>query len=147
MKEKSVGFALQRIQTEQFAVIESAFIDMEIIQISAGTQFGIDETNKIVGCGARFEFLINNIAFLIVHVRCDFAIEEQAWKDFVNEDKTAMHFPKGFLCHLSVLTIGTTRGVLHAKTENTKYNQFFIPTVNANELVLNDLDFPLEKTV
>jgi hypothetical protein len=144
MKEKSVGFALQMVQTEQFAIIESAFIENEMIQLNAGIQFGIDEAFKIVACGFRFEFLVKNNAFLIVHVRCDFAVEDQAWSEFLNDSKTELRIPKGFLCHLSVLTIGTARGVLHAKTENTKYNQFFIPTVNANELVLNDMDFPLE---
>ena len=53
-------------------------------------------------------------------------------------------FPKGFMAHLAVITVGTTRGVLHAKTENSKFNKYFLPTINVNELVKNDISFALD---
>jgi hypothetical protein len=34
-----------------------------------------------------------------------------------------------------MLTIGTTRGVLHAKTEHTLFNQYLLPTINVNDIV------------
>ena len=40
-----------------------------------------------------------------------------------------------FIRHLSAISIGTARGILHAKTENTAYNKYFLPTININELV------------
>ena len=47
--------------------------------------------------------------------------------------------------HLSVITVGTARGVLHAKTENTPFNKFVLPTINVTELVKEDVSFDLEK--
>ena len=38
-----------------------------------------------------------------------------------------------------MLTIGTARGVLHSKTENTPYNKYLLPTLNVSDLVNNDL--------
>ena len=49
--------------------------------------------------------------------------------------------PKGFLQHMGMLTVGTSRGILHAKTENTNLNQFHIPTVNVAELINKDSVF------
>ena len=43
-----------------------------------------------------------------------------------------------------MLTIGTTRGVLHSKTENTPFNSFLLPTLNVNELVKKDVVFKVE---
>jgi hypothetical protein len=37
-----------------------------------------------------------------------------------------------------MITVGTARGVLHAKTEGTTLNKFFIPTVNVVEMVTDD---------
>lgn len=42
-----------------------------------------------------------------------------------------------------MLTIGTTKGVLHSKTENTTFNHFVLPTLNGNELVKNDVVFDI----
>lgn len=42
-----------------------------------------------------------------------------------------------------MLTIGTARGVLHSKTENTTFNQFLLPTLNVNELVQKDVIFKI----
>lgn len=40
--------------------------------------------------------------------------------------------PKSLLTHFAVLTVGTTRGILHAKTENTRLNHFSLPPVNVS---------------
>ena len=49
--------------------------------------------------------------------------------------------PSGFVCHLAMLAIGTARGVLHAKTENTLFNKYLIPTINVAELIKDDIIF------
>ena len=45
------------------------------------------------------------------------------------------------MTHLIVLTIGTVRGILHAKTEGTKYNSYILPTINVAELIKTDIVF------
>jgi hypothetical protein len=40
-----------------------------------------------------------------------------------------------------MLTVGTARGVLHAKTENTKYNRYVLPTINVASMIKNDAVF------
>ena len=42
--------------------------------------------------------------------------------------------------HLVLLTIGTLRGVLHCKTENTEFEDLKLPTINVNELIPNDIE-------
>ncbi|MPN63841.1 hypothetical protein SDC9_211608 [bioreactor metagenome] len=49
--------------------------------------------------------------------------------------------PKNFMQHLAVITIGTARGILHAKTENTPFNQYVLPTINVSEMIKDDVTF------
>ena len=43
-----------------------------------------------------------------------------------------------------MITVGTLRGVLHAKTENTEFNEFFLPTINVTDLIKEDIRFNLD---
>jgi len=38
-----------------------------------------------------------------------------------------------------VVTVGTARGVLHNKTENTVFNRFIIPLLDATALIKEDV--------
>ncbi len=62
-------------------------------------------------------------------------------KAFFNPEKKEFLLPKKLMVHLTVLTIGATRGILHAKTEGTIYNEFVLPTVNVDALINGDLIF------
>ncbi len=146
MKETNkIVFRLYRISTEQFAIIEDSFKENETINLQAGIDFKISVENKLIACFTRFQFFINNNPFLILSVKCDFIIKENSWLDFVDNEKKQINFPKSLMRHLAVITVGTSRGVLHAKTENTKFNRFFLPTINVNEFIKNDLSFSLSE--
>ena len=145
MNDNQVGFKLLKITTVQFAVIENAFVESEPIKLGAGVNYGIDEKNKVITCFVRFQFLINESPFLIIHVKCDFGIEDNAWMSFISTDKKEIKFPIGFVRHLAVLSVGTARGILHSKTENTKFNKYFLPTINVNEFIKEGFSFQIVK--
>jgi hypothetical protein len=46
-----------------------------------------------------------------------------------------------------MLCVGTLRGVLHAKTENSVYNKFYLPTINVNDLVKTDIVLVTENNI
>lgn len=60
------------------------------------------------------------------------------------ESKT-LTVPKGFLCHLAMLTVGTSRGILHAKTEGTCFNKYVLPVINVTEIIKGDASFSLDQ--
>lgn len=135
-----IGFRLIKIVTEQFAVIEQEINEKEIT-LHAAVDFGIDSKNKIVGSFCRFKFNTTDKTFIVIDVKCEFKVRKQEWEMFINEN--TINFPAGFLRHLATITVGTTRGVLHAKTENTNFNKYFLPTINVNDFV-NEQSFKLE---
>ncbi len=53
--------------------------------------------------------------------------------------------PKDFMRQLLVITIGTARGVLHTKTENTPFNRFLLPILDATNLIKEDVELDFAK--
>jgi hypothetical protein len=143
MEQNQVGFMLQRIVTNQFAIIEKSFKENHEIELHSEINYGFNEQYRVIGCTCHFELTINRIPFIIIKVTCEFQIEENNWNNFIDKEKNVINFPEGFLSHLAVITIGTTRGILHAKTENTRFNQYFLPTINLTDFVKNNISFPL----
>ncbi|RFC54635.1 hypothetical protein [Brumimicrobium aurantiacum] len=141
---KEVGFALRKINTEEFATIDTEVVNVNDIQLNINNGFGINEENKLVACYFHLQFELNESPFIILKLNCEFEIDESAWESFVTS-KNRIKFKKAFLQHLAVITIGTARGVLHAKTENTLYNKFHLPTINVLEMIKKDEIFDLEK--
>ena len=136
---KTVGFKLHRIITEQFAIIKESYDNsIDKIDLSINLQFGLDKENHLIVSSVQVQFIQESKPFLVVQVANQFEIEEQAWKSF--KKGNMLIIPKGFASHLVVLTIGTLRGVLHAKTENTEFNSFILPTVNVTELIKGDVE-------
>jgi hypothetical protein len=145
-EKNKIGFALKKITTEQFAIIESSYKEGDLVELKAGLRFGINFDNKIISVIFSISLIQEKAPFLVIEVGCHFNITAEAWDGFYNESKTELVVPRGFIGHLVMLTIGTTRGVLHSKTENTPFNSFLLPTLNVNELVKKDVVFKVEST-
>ena len=143
--DKSIGFKLQNIETEQFATFEDAFTEGEQVSLSTNLKFGLDEEKQIIAVILSVQFLQKKSPFLKLDAGCHFSISESSWNEFLNKDKSKIVFPKGFITHLSVLTIGTVRGILHEKTNNTPYNNYLLPTINVTEMITEDLEIELNE--
>lgn len=139
-----IGFSLRKITTEQFAIIETAFKEGADVQFSVNSKYGINEKDKMVVVFVSPDFRQNNAPFLVLEIGCHFKIVDEAWESFISKDKTKLNIPVGFIRHLIMLSIGTARGVLHSKTENTPFNDFLLPTINVNEIVKAGVAFDLK---
>lgn len=137
-----IRFALQGIKTEQFAIIEENYTLNNKTDLGTELQFKLDQKNHKIGVFLGFEFMQIKKVFLKIQVSCHFQIEENSWATFVQENKLVI--PKGFLAHLAVITIGTTRGVLFAKTEATPFSIFILPTLNIASIIKEDAIFEIK---
>jgi hypothetical protein len=141
-KGKAIGFALAKITTEQFAVIESNLPEEgKEIGIGMNFRFSASETQKMLGVFTTFTFQSVDMQFIIIETGCHFRIKPEDWDNLLNEDKTELIVPKGLLSHLATITVGTARGILHAKTENTIFNKYHLPTINVSEVINKDSVF------
>ncbi|MGB3587328.1 MAG: hypothetical protein WBA23_12350 [Tunicatimonas sp.] len=143
-KASKIGFLLSNIRTLEFATIDSAYQEGSPADLKFNFGFGVLEEAKWLVCDAIVEFHFNECPFIIIKVRCEFEVDSEAWDSYVDHKRHTITFPGKFLQHLAVLTTGTTRGVLHAKTENTKFNQIILPTLNITDIVSEPITFDLD---
>jgi hypothetical protein len=141
-ENKIIGFGITQIATEQFAVIAEVFQEGKDVQVNHELNFGIDKINKriLVRKTARFHN-IDNSPFMIITVSCQFSINNNDWQYLENIETGKINIPRSFAIHLTMLTVGTLRGILHAKTENTQFNKYIFPPFNVEKLIPNILSF------
>lgn len=144
MTKKAVPFKLFQINTDEFATIEDNLDFSDRINLKNGLSFAVDSEVLAIKCTLRVTFESGEKIFLIIQVSCEFQIEPNAWNDMLHSKKQLLTIDKGFATHLALLTTGTVRGILHAKTENTVFNQFMLPTLNVNEMVQENVKIELK---
>ncbi|MBC7747921.1 MAG: hypothetical protein H7Z76_04955 [Methylotenera sp.] len=140
---EKIGFNLQNIRTEQFAILEENYTPEKAINLSTTVAFKINIENRQIGVFAKFEFVQVKKIFLKIELSCHFELNKPSWDSLKNDQKTKLQVPKDFLAHLLIITVGTTRGVLFAKTENTPYHQFIIPSLDIQDIANEDAIFDL----
>ena len=141
-KKKNISFRLLNIVTEQFATFEIENIP-ENNDLKSELQFSINPENRVVACRMKFQFLHENQTIVVLTVVCNFDIEVNSWNNNIVSNKK-ITLPKHLLEHLCVITVGTARGILHTKTENTFFNKFMIPTLDVSTLVEKDVVFEIK---
>lgn len=145
MSNGNFKFKLVNILTNQFALIEEHFSeDVSTVQLSLNHKFGIDIEKRNIALKNQIRFLSDNQIFIIVEITCTFNISEESWVELRIEEKSEIVIPSGFATQLLVLTVGSARGVLHAKTENTKFNKYFLPTLDLSKSIENDIVLNVE---
>ena len=137
-KEK-IKFALRKITTDQFAILNDNFKEKEKIELVTNIKFGINKESRVIVVIMRFQFEQKSNPFMILEASCHFIFEKNAWDSFINKETDEVILRKNLVLHLTALTIGTARGVLHGKTEGTVFNKYFLPTLNVNDLIKKDV--------
>lgn len=146
-QEETIPFRLAAIHTLEFATFEDHLDyckDKNELEggLRAGMNYAIDDEHASIECSFKAEILLFKEVIIVIEVACEFDIEPNAWNAMRQDSQFIIS--KGLARHLGVITVGTTRGVLHAKTDNTPFNKFYLPTVSVAEMVLEDVDFELD---
>lgn len=142
-KELALSFRLVNIKTDEFAIIEDSFKEEGKVSLETSFNFRVDKEKHIIGTTVKFQFEQNDKPFLIISVTCGFEMEEEAWESLIDKDKNNLIIPEGFASHMAVLTVGTARGVLHEKTNETDFNDFIIPPINLTKIINEDIEIEL----
>lgn len=140
-------FNFARLITQEYALIERNFAPDEKINVVTKLHWGADKDKRVVGVAAKFVFEVKKQPFIIIRVEGQFRIEEATWVAILDEEKNVLRMDKGFMSHLAMLVVGSTRGVLHAKLENTPFNQIILPTMNVAAMFKEDVTIQLAESL
>lgn len=144
-KNKNINFSLNAIKTEKFSIANENYSENKTSEMTTAIRFGIDAKGHVIGAFVTNTFMQAKKPFIEIQVSCHFKIDKSSWDNFVNQKKNEVTIPKGFLTHMAMITVGTSRGILFAKTEGMSLNRFIIPTVNITEMIEKDSVFSLDK--
>lgn len=144
-KDKGIAFGLRQIETRQFATFGDGKCDIDLLNEQLEFSFGTSYENRIIGCTFLYSLIVGELPFVKIEVACHFNIEEQSWKQLVDSKKTQLVLPKKFAQHLANVTVGTSRGILHTKTEGTAFHQYPIALINLENIFQEDAIIDLSK--
>jgi hypothetical protein len=144
---KSIKFRLVRLKTDQFGILRDMYIPDARVGVYTKLSFGAEEKDKIVAVSALFRFESDDkqAPFIILETKAYFNIEPESWESMYDADANTLSLEKGFARHLSVIVVGTSRGILHTKTEGTDLNQVILPLINVEEILKEDVIINLDK--
>lgn len=145
MSEGAINFCISGILSNQFAIIEKAYAEGEEVQMGTGVSFGFNPQDRQVFALLKLSFEQKGSPFLLLEAGCVFEVEAAAWKQLFNPSDNSATLAKDFAIHLCLLTVGTARGLLYAKTEGTPFQQFILPTLNITEIITQDVVIKEEK--
>ncbi|KGL61808.1 hypothetical protein PHEL85_1592 [Polaribacter sp. Hel1_85] len=124
----------------QFAIIDDAFnSELDEFNVETNLGYGLDTESDSMLSLVKIQFEQKEVPFMIIEVSCEFDVVKSFWDKF--KDSESIIIPKGFMAHLAMITVGTTRGILHEKTRNTKFNEFIVPMINVSEMIKEDGEF------
>lgn len=140
---KLFKFKLIGVKTEQYAVLPEHYNDDEEVGMEMSFGMNVSRDERMLGMFFEIKFRQEH-TFMLLEAGCHFEIPKDAWNDMLDDDDFLV-IPKEFSHHLGVLAVGTSRGILHTKTEGTPFNQYFIPIVDITEMITEDLKIPPEE--
>lgn len=142
---KQIPFFLEKIETLDYAAMEDAYIeDGTDVTFGLNISFGTKSPEDCsLVCVISILFKQDDRPFLKIKSASVFSIDPTYWKQQIVD--RVLTLPKKIADHLSVLSLGTTRGILHAKTEGTLLNKFLIPQLNISKYFKNDVTISFSK--
>ena len=133
----NISFCLIKIETLQFAVLSENITDGAFNVISE-FQFGISPDKANMQCVGTFVFVHSkDTKVLKLQVACYFSIIPTDIENLKQEDGS-YKIPVDFLRHLAMILVGTSRGILFAKTESMAANKLYLPLINLTEVIKDD---------
>lgn len=144
MTYNQLGFAFTGLRTLSFATIDAAYKKSGEVNLFTSLGFGLDINDHTITCKARFTFeKKKDQPFLILEVQALFEVSENDFLSKVKQEDNNYLIAQGLAIHFAVLTVGSARGVLHAKTEGGPYNEYLLPTIDVKEMIPEDIIFKL----
>jgi len=134
-----LGFAIANIKTTEFAILEENF-DQEIDnEFSTGFRVAANTEEKFIAVKFDVQFKSQKKTVIKLAVECAFEIDENDFSNFQNKENNELNIPGALCRHLAVITVGTSRGILHEKLNETNFDDIILPSINVTEHIKDDV--------
>lgn len=137
-----IPFRIAKISIDDFSFDNQFEACSDVsLEIVSSFSFGVDMKDYIIKCDGEYQYLFNEEIILLLKISTFFEIEKEAFNDFYNS-KRDFSINKDFLRHMATISVGTARGVIFSKSENTPIANIVLPPINLMEAIKDDFIIP-----
>ena len=137
-----IPFRIVKITIDNFSIDNDAKVCNDApLDIESNFSFGVDMKGHVVKCDSEYEFIFDSKTILSLRIGSFFEIELEASNDFYNS-KREFVISKDFLRYMATICVGTARGIIIAKSENTPIANVVLPPLNLMEAIKDDFIIP-----
>jgi hypothetical protein len=139
-----IEFQPQKIQLEQFEAFEDQFDPKKNTAFSVELEVLVSTQQHLIILGLWVDFHQGRKTVIKIGVRCHYLILEASWEPLFDRTNNRLVIPKAFGAHLAIQTLGTVRGILFEKTQETAFSKLILPSIDADDLFSEDIYVELE---
>ncbi|MFN8310115.1 MAG: hypothetical protein U0T73_09140 [Chitinophagales bacterium] len=139
-KNVPVQFSIHSIITTQFAIIKECYDVSQPIKLKLNAEIKAAPDNNSLQVNVNLQ-LQQKQPFLVLETECSYQIAAQSW--LVLTKNKSVIIPKDFAQHLTMLTLGTVRGILHAKIEMSDFRSYVLPPIDVTQIIPKDIELHL----
>jgi len=132
---RTIPYKISHIETMQFAIFPENLINGQEVLVNTNCGYNVRSDLNQVRNVISVNYTQNEKLLMVVQLACYYDIAPEGVEAIKAEGK----IPVDFLRYMGSISVGTIRGVIHAKTEGTVLNPVVMPPVNLEEMVKNDL--------
>lgn len=134
---EKIPFRIFKIENDPIEIHADLVEELSDLEFGFQVSFNGDLKNRIVGCKTEYLFKQKSNTISALTVYCYFMIEEGFVKSKTENGKLILS--NEFLRYLATISVGTARGIQHAKTQGTILNALVIPPINLINMTIQDL--------
>ena len=135
---KSIPYRISRIETVQFALFPDNFNNGQEVRVNTNCGYNVRSDVQQVRNVINVNYLQEDKLLMVAELACYYDIAPEGVKSIKAEGK----IPVDFLRYMGSISVGTIRGLIHAKTEGSVLNPVVLPPVNLEEAIQNDMALP-----
>ncbi|NLZ51165.1 MAG: hypothetical protein GX899_05630 [Rikenellaceae bacterium] len=132
---RTIPYKISHIETVQFAIFPDNLVNGQDVLVNTNCGYNVSSDLNQVRNVISVNYTQNEKLLMVVQLACYYDIAPEGVEAIKSEGK----IPVDFLRYMGSISIGTIRGVIHAKTEGTVLNPVVMPPVNLEEMIENDL--------
>jgi len=143
MSQTIIPFRIFKITNEPIELHADLLKEQDAVEFGVEFSFNGDFEKRIIGCRSTYMYRQEPDILSSLTVYCYFEIEQGFFDQSIKEGMVTID--KEFLRYLATISVGTARGIQHAKTQGTVLNNFVIPPINLMDFDFKDFVLKREK--
>ncbi|MCA4782861.1 hypothetical protein IF125_11455 [Empedobacter stercoris] len=134
-----MDFSIISGNIEEFATFDNENIKKEEeLEMSNGVSIKVNFKEEIIAIIYNLIFNLKNDPIIKLKTRHEFQFSKELWSTFYQDEKFIIK--KEILNQIGDISIGSSRGMLITKLNNTKYQEIIIPYIEINNIIDQEIN-------